>query len=60
MASFTKLNAEKDISAKRTGVGGGTIVYKIYGEHNKPGIGDVSGLSAKLNDIEARLSALEH
>ena|GEM_PF-1057281 len=42
------------------GTGGGTIAYKIYGEHNKPGIGDVSGLSARLNDIEARLTALEH
>lgn len=41
------------------GTGGGTIAYKIYGEHNKPGIGDVSGLTAKLAAIEARLDALE-
>lgn len=40
--------------------GGSYVVYHLYGEHNQPTIADVTGLEARLTDIENRLTALEN
>lgn len=39
---------------------GSSQSYRIYGQHNKPTIADVTGLEARLTAIEDRLTALEN
>ena len=39
--------------------GSTSAIYRLYGEHNAPAIANITGLEARLADIESRLSALE-